>query len=196
MRFKVRKKRVLTWLIGTLMLLTGIQCLTYWAWAEKTMPQSCFQSLGYVPPGHYDYIVIDDHSEKQMSPAQRTVLSAFLQQRTPTVYHGMASVPNDRLVTEPITEEFLQEFAIWESRKTTTPETLDYFRQEIQLGRRVIGERGGTRIFWTRESSGLFWMNASAGCHTGPLSAVSSSDTYIWVLGIWIRIKNNGGMIS
>jgi hypothetical protein len=178
-------------------LLLAIQVGTYALFARHSMPQAGLRQfrLNDTLKG-CEFVIIDAASWAAMTPDQQAALEAELRKFVPTIYHAEEEVPVSRLITTAITQSDRDAYEKCRTTPGYTPRTIELLRRRIEIGYRILGYRKGIQVRWGSEGSGLFWMYCYSGYWISGTGAAWRTGLYVWVLGRWVQIRDDGGMIS
>lgn len=112
------------------------------------------------------FVCVSDRSWSALSPAHRAELDEVLGRHFETTYHGNKEIPQDR----------------WEIHPSDST--------------RRLGLKDGCIIDWNVSGRGLFWFTAYYHYWMGEKGAGSKEETFVWLLGTWLRVWTTHGPVA
>jgi len=187
------KRLIITAVLLAVVLLTVIQFLTYWLFAEASMPLVGIKLWFH---GQSDkkmqFVCVDKDSWNSLTDSQKLRLDKVLKRRSTTVFYSKSDIPDEMLYSIPLTDDDrkrledyllrgnLPEDSIFESTRA--------IKRQLDTGRLYTRYDKGILVWWRVISSGSFWMRSSSGCSGGLDDFEDIEADYAWILGFWVKI--------
>ena len=177
-------------------LLLIAQIVTYALLHENSMPKAGIRSLHRAQLLlHAPYAWLGEESLAKMSAGQKATFLREIRNHVDQIYYDVAELPEGEIFTEPIIEPERDHYAEMLASPDCTERAKTQLLEILATGQRPSGLRKGMKITWRLKSSGLFWMTCRTAVWVGgpwPGASEGRTDTFIWVLGSWVRVR--GGL--
>ncbi|MBM4041582.1 MAG: hypothetical protein FJ290_24035 [Planctomycetes bacterium] len=186
MKLTKRKKIILGAVAGLVL----VEVVTYWLFAEQSMPVAAIRQLYDYRTRSFSFILVPRRAWDSLTQGQKSALRRALARHSPVICFSEADVPQECKQIIPLTGERRRRYEERLRSGLESPEEAAYIQECLSLGYSVSAYHNGIRVEWALDRRGPFWMVGRAHCYLADLGAEWRRDVYIWLFGWWVRVRN------
>ena len=169
-----------------------IQFGTFFVYGRRTMPRAamrhCLRPTGYV--------VIEAETWASLTTAQQASLTTYLDAHASARYRSIEEVPVARTVRAANTDQEVKLYRTVATQSWRSPAEVEKLRKEAEAKDHLVKFVDGYQLSWRSNGEGLFWMRSWVTYYGGFDDAAGNESLYVWVLGLWVRVRDEGGFVT